>query len=76
MHKAKPLPVFLEKKPIRKAEKDSAADLKSRFLELQLLRQKVRIAECGRRARALDGSNYEVQYSRAEPSKHSLSAND
>jgi hypothetical protein len=38
----------------RQAKKNSLADLKIRFLELQELREKVRFAECGRVAAAPD----------------------
>jgi hypothetical protein len=50
---------FLRNRSIRrKAKKASLADLKTRFLELQELRQKVRFAECGRVAAAApDGAS-------------------
>ena len=76
MRKPNPLPFFPDNKPMPTAETGSATDLKSRFLELQLLRQKVRIAECGRIARTLDGSNHKIQFSLAEPSKQLLRATD
>jgi hypothetical protein len=39
-----------------RAKKNSLADLKIRFLELQELRQKVKFAECGRIAAAPRGA--------------------
>ena len=75
MHKAKLLPFFASGESIRTGT-NSTADLKRLFLELQRLRQRVRIAECGRIARTRDGSNHEIQFSKAEPSKHPLRARD
>jgi hypothetical protein len=43
----------------RQAKKNSSADLKIRFLELQRLRLMVRLAECGRFAGAADGADSE-----------------
>ena len=40
------------------AEKNSLADLRSRFLELKELRQKVRLAECGRIAATQNGARH------------------
>jgi hypothetical protein len=74
MNKAKS-PIFLQKKPVW-TETGSAADLKIRFLELQLLRKKVRIAQCGRIARTLDGTNREVRLSQAEATKSGPSADE
>jgi hypothetical protein len=57
---------FLHDRSIkRQAKKDSLADLKIRFLELQELRQKVRFAECGRIAPASD----EVYFRTSRPSR-------
>jgi hypothetical protein len=43
----------------RQAKKNSSADLKIRFLELQRLRLMVRLAECGRFVGAADGAGSE-----------------
>lgn len=42
-----------------RAKKNSSADLKIRFLELQRLRELVRVAECGRIAAPADGTGLE-----------------
>lgn len=48
--------IFMHNRAIKRhVKKTSAEDLKIRFLELQELRQKVKLAECGRIAGALDG---------------------
>lgn len=39
-----------------RAKKSSSADLKTRFLELQRLRELVRVAECGRISAPADGT--------------------
>jgi len=47
---------FLQNPSIKgQAKKNSSADLEIRFLELQALREKVRLAECGRTAAEPDG---------------------
>jgi hypothetical protein len=49
--------------------REETADLRSRFREFQLLRQMVRIAECGRVAPSLDNSFHQTNFARNENSK-------
>jgi hypothetical protein len=60
MHRTKASTLSRREKLNRQIGREKSADLRSLFREFQLLRQRVRIAQCGRVAPSLDNSFHQV----------------